>query len=263
MTTSQSSSFLAVLSLYVSLRRSGSTEAEAQNKVRGLVGKLSAADHQALVRASQEWETQQGKKVDQARTENDIRRGGMVISPQAASIYGTSEYDSVSSTNTATALQPVHSVVTCPNCLGKNEGGQTRCAYCGKPLQSIRVTSALNEVDPTWCGPTSKLVLTAQGEATPLEIALRPVMTLGRHTPDEAKADIDLRRYQADDLGVSRLHACLQWQHYRLTVVDLDSKFHTFVNGKQLREGEIVMLTSGDTIRLGALDLSVTFRHEK
>src|SRR5262249_36188005 len=141
MTTAQSSSLLAVLSLYVSLRRSGSTEGEAQNKVRALIGRLSADDRQELIKTLQDWETQHGKKLDQDRTENAIRRGGMVMSPEAASIYGTSEYDSVSSANTATALQPLHSFVTCPSCLGKNEGGQTRCAFCGKPLQSIRVTS--------------------------------------------------------------------------------------------------------------------------
>ena len=52
-------------------------------------------------------------------------------------------------------------------------------------------------------------------------------------------------------LWLSRKHAELNFDDGVLTVQDLDSKNHTYVNGKKVRSGEIREVADGDVLGLG------------
>ena len=65
----------------------------------------------------------------------------------------------------------------------------------------------------------------------------------GRRATDfNANPDIDLGPFQAWDYGVSRLHAKLRFQDNTLTITDLDSVNHTYINGQRLHAHEVRVL---------------------
>ncbi len=238
-----STSLLMILALYTSLRRSGSSEIDAMEKLRQLVHQLSREDRQALIKGIDDWETQYGQRVNQRRAESDA---------------GSTPND-----KDTTVLRPSYQIVMCPSCGKKNDAARLSCAYCGKRLEPDIVASSLADVEPTWFGIHSKLVLTFSGAVQPLELLVETMVTLGRHTADYTVADIDLSAYQADLYGVSRLHAILKRQANTLTLIDMHSTNHTFLNGTRLKDGEVYTLKTGDKIRLGRLGMTVIFKHPK
>lgn len=60
-----------------------------------------------------------------------------------------------------------------------------------------------------------------------------------------------LNEYLRPMVWVSRKHAELTFQDGVLTVQDLDSQNHTYVNGKRVRSGEVRELADGDVLGLG------------
>jgi len=263
MTNSASTSLLTVLSLYTSLRRSGSSERSAQEKLRGLALQLSAGDRKELLKAINDWEAKHGKDVEQHTPIQDKYRATMVISPEAAQVYGSSDYDHISSTSTDTVLKPLRRIISCPACGKKNDSSKPNCAYCGSALEPVEVSNPSHSVADNWFGPDSKLALTINGVPHPVEIPVHSVITFGRHTPDNDTADVDLTEYRGDVFGVSRLHASVKYQNNSLTIVDLQSKNHTYVNEHQLKDSEAYTLSNGDKIRLGNLGITVTFKHSR
>jgi hypothetical protein len=243
MLNSPSTSLLTVLALYTSLRRSGSDEIVAMEKLRELTRQLPPDDRQALIRGIEDWESGSGRQVNQHRAEANA--GG------------------VDSAKVTIALQRPFPVVTCPNCGKKNDGTQFTCAYCGRRLEPDLVASSLADVEPTWFGIYSTLTLTFAGTLQPLELRVRHLLTLGRHTADDMVADVDLSPYQADVHGVSRLHATLKRQGNTLTLVDMKSTNHTFLNGSKLKDGEVYTLKTADQLQLGRLGMTVSFKHPK
>lgn len=263
MINSPPTSLLTMISLYTSLRRSGSTESEAQAKLRGLVGQLSPGDRRELVKRVNGWESEFVGQVAQASVAKGPYLATMVIAPDAAQMYGESRYDQISSTNTNTALEPLHRIVSCLNCGKKNDSAKMMCAYCGNRLEPAEVPPSTAMVTPTWFGPNSKLVLTINGATHPFEIPVPRIVTVGRHTPEDTLSDIDLSGYRADVYGVSRLHASIKRDDNSLTLTDMQSKNHTFLNGNQLKDGEVCTLKSDDKISLGNLVVMLTFKHPK
>jgi pSer/pThr/pTyr-binding forkhead associated (FHA) protein len=73
--------------------------------------------------------------------------------------------------------------------------------------------------------------------------------------------DLDLSPYDALVQGVSRQHAAIRRESGQtLTVVDLSSSNHTYLNGEQLTPHHPTLLRDGDKLRLGRLVLEVYFR---
>ena len=63
-----------------------------------------------------------------------------------------------------------------------------------------------------------------------------------------------------DDSSVSREHARLHVADNTLLVEDLNSMNGTAVNGRKIRAGEAEPVRSGDTLRIGAVELQIIFR---
>src|SRR5262245_38789906 len=90
----------------------------------------------------------------------------------------------------------------------------------------------------------------------------RPILIFNQGAPDEKvypirETPVTIGRSEDQPLciphkSLSRCHARIESRGGRFTVVDLQSKNGTFVNGKKVHEQE---LRPGDTLTLGDLDL--------
>jgi hypothetical protein len=86
-------------------------------------------------------------------------------------------------------------------------------------------------------------------------------MVLGRG--DSATAytpEIDLTRYGAYRLGLSRRHAIIRCQGNMLYLMDLGGRNGTALNGHRLDANQNCLLSSGDEITLGNLRMRVTYQ---
>jgi hypothetical protein len=127
----------------------------------------------------------------------------------------------------------------------------------------VAQANLLDTKGQTWFGYGSKLLLAVNGASDLLEIPLGEIgdaVTLGRHTPDNSLADVDLTECRAEQCGVSRVHASIKRQGVQLALMDLHSTNHTYLNGKQLADDEMCTLTSGDEVFLAELGFTVIFR---
>jgi hypothetical protein len=99
-----------------------------------------------------------------------------------------------------------------------------------------------------------EIALFLPDRAEPIVIEGHDTITLGRK--DELRGIdpiVDLSDYHAKKLGVSRKHAELVFVNFRYYVRDLGSMNGTWLNGKRLNKSDLLLLSSGDALRLGSL----------
>lgn len=163
---------------------------------------------------------------------------------------------------------------TCSNCSAENKEGEIICYRCGQllsqgPVQEQSDTRILrnetkNLAFPSRMWGTSRLdskslvIFRIKGIAEPLQVYLDDEVTMGRSS-SSAEVDVDLNPYGASEKGVSRRHAKLKRQNDTVTVTDLGSSNHTFINGQRIVPEEIRILRDGDELRLGRLIMNVNF----
>lgn len=90
---------------------------------------------------------------------------------------------------------------------------------------------------------------------------ITPEMVFGRgDTATAFVPEIDLTRYGAYRLGLSRRHAILRRQGNLLYLMDLGGRNGTALNGHRLEVNQSCLLSSGDEITLGNLRIRVTYQ---
>jgi hypothetical protein len=107
--------------------------------------------------------------------------------------------------------------------------------------------------------PFDSMALHIMGEKLPYLIH-RGTTLLGRVESSPNAAAIDLSKYYARVLGVSREHAAIRYTESGWMVEDLDSTNGTYVNDSKLTAHQPHPLQNGDTVRLGQLTLFVYFQ---
>lgn len=164
---------------------------------------------------------------------------------------------------------PTNLTITCGNCGKQNPENSKYCYACGNLLVSTTTgkTSQLVEdvEDAAIFGRLSTLSLTIRGfESQPIRIKIEDEQVLiGRSAPDSpTRPDIDLDRFGAKDLGVSRVHAALQRENQTLTLIDKGSVNNTYINGEKVHPHEKRVVRDGDELRFGRLIARVTFQRE-
>ena len=91
-----------------------------------------------------------------------------------------------------------------------------------------------------------------------LIIDLIDTLSIGRcHEDSNSSPDIDLRPFDAEKLGVSRLHLFIKLEGARVVVVDNKSSNGTKVNGHLLQPDKSYPIRNGDELALGALKIQI------
>jgi hypothetical protein len=156
----------------------------------------------------------------------------------------------------------------CSQCHYENKRGAKKCAKCGarlvttipvpdSPPQQPSTTKLTGDVTlPTSLKPET-ILLSIAGFPQPVFIKGSSEIILGRYIPDEPLDVVDLTKYNAHLLGVSRRHAMIRVLHDKYTIEDLGSANGTWLNENRLEPGRPYALTGGDQIRLGQLILFI------
>jgi hypothetical protein len=92
-----------------------------------------------------------------------------------------------------------------------------------------------------------------------LSLQLVKPLVLGRGLALGADELLDLSEYQAYHLGVSRRHCRLQRCDNRLMITDLGSANGTSLNGEPLPANRERLVSHGDLLALGRLNVTVYF----
>lgn len=164
----------------------------------------------------------------------------------------------------------------CPHCGKPNQKNNFICADCGKLLdippqekatRMLMHTTNLEGLRDDYFDADSTLVLRLRGQEKSFQLTDQQLMTgqiVGRNSSGhDPKAQLDLSKFQGEDLGVSRRHAHLRYDPQDKTVrlTDMRSANGTYINGQKLHPGEVRVLRHGDRLRLGKLEIGVTILH--
>ncbi|HEX2622844.1 MAG TPA: FHA domain-containing protein [Phototrophicaceae bacterium] len=108
---------------------------------------------------------------------------------------------------------------------------------------------------------TFRVVLRVLDVNIEIKTQLQAAVIIGRVDPYSSFVpDINLEQADALDAGVSRRHAIILPEDNGLMIKDLDSANGTFINDEQLKPNVPYSIRSGDHLRLGYLELIVTYK---
>ncbi len=152
----------------------------------------------------------------------------------------------------------------CQSCGEENREGSIICRYCGKELRQTLVVHVLHEVKnkpllplPPTEPELTLMILTGQG-VKPLTLPYGKRGTIGRAEREGAiKPHVDLSLFDAAELGVSRIHAAIDYAPEAPTITDLGSTNGTYLNGQRLMPDQPYLLRYADEVRLGKLILYI------
>lgn len=123
---------------------------------------------------------------------------------------------------------------------------------------SPELRKQLAEVSETPQSNERKLVLFFPTDSDPLVIEMTGTITLGRlDLRANIHPTIDLSVYHGAQLGVSRFHAEITLVNGAFHIKDMGSTNGTRVNNKPVAAYRLVPFKSGDTLRLGYLNILV------
>jgi len=161
-----------------------------------------------------------------------------------------------------------NSKTICPECGYNNKPYYTICESCGAVVDvadstlARRVQAATKPIqDDRTVWHISLLI-----DDRELKVKLKPDQraTVGREVPFMLqRPDIDLTTYNAIQMGVSRVHAVLDWQENGVAITDLCSRNGTFINGQRLEELNRYRLQNGDKLRFGHMDIDFSVSEDE
>jgi len=280
---------MVIYAEYVKRRQRGSAMEDVIRELQPMADQLTRRERQQLSQFVQTWEGREGQKYSGLKrpsgansapgapqftttTANPIRPAPPVMPDPGQNrrndILSSSDLKAVE--QTGPAADPNERQI-CPNCGKPNHKKDSYCYACGHILAASKPgTKALSaDLDPEtrWgtahFGYNSTVLLHVRGATKPLEVNPKGELIMGRAADDNVmRPDIDLSPYNAEELGVSRLHAALKRLDNTIAIADLDSKNHTYINGQRLHSHEVRVLRDGDEIRLGKLPIRITFKHQ-
>jgi hypothetical protein len=264
-----------IYSEYISRRQSGDQLEDVVRELQRFAEQLSKGERKQLAQLVQSWEARDGvhykpmpkRPPDAPSTQAQLYAARPIRRLES----GPKHSPTIKPLEAAGPPSDPDQRQVCPHCGKFNHKSDSYCYACGHVLIVPRTgTKALDDTDMDpemrWgtahFGQASVMLLSVRGAPTPIEVTPQAEMIIGRTADQSAMCpDIDLASYNAEQLGVSRLHAALRRMDNTIAIVDLDSVNHTYINGQRLHPKEVRVLRDGDELRLGRLSLKVTFKH--
>jgi hypothetical protein len=256
---------------FTRLRQTGHTRDEAWLSIEDGAKTLPSREYSRLVKMLRDWEAAEGHHFKPSGKadlfETHYQKDEHADSDSAAG-------QSAPRKKVIRRLRPpaAPQSVECPHCKKANDPGAAYCYSCGAPLRVAELpksgetqpVDAPAEHEDCYFGEGMVLYLrVGSGQQMIRIVPRRDEMVIGRTSTDSVMLpDIDLAPFQADTLGVSRLHAGLRRHGDTLVLTDLGSLNHTYINGQQLHAHEVRVLRDGDEIRFGRLVVRAYFRQE-
>jgi hypothetical protein len=293
MPNSPSLGMMDIYSEYVKKRQSGNAMDDVIRELQPYADQLGKSERRQLGQLVQTWEANDGQnyKPIQKRPAEQTHQPPPGATPFGATYFVPSKIMLQGAKpgpirplrappGSGSAIRPIEPIgpaadpdqrQICPNCGKPNHKKDSYCYSCGHILMTKKQsTKALEEemdAATRWgtahLAQTSTILLWVRGVDKPIELAPQGELIMGRSAEQSAmQPDIDLASYNAEDLGVSRLHAALKRMDNTVMITDLNSKNCTYINGQRLHAHEVRVLRDGDEIRLGKLVIKVTFKHQ-
>jgi hypothetical protein len=165
--------------------------------------------------------------------------------------------------------------IFCPSCHLRNESDAKYCTFCGASLDPfIRTALTTRELDEKSKQrrqelsqehlekvPVGSLGLFILDEENPIIISPDAhELILGRIFENAEDTLLDLTRFGAQQLGVSRRHARIAFMGSSFVIQDLGSTNGTWVNNQRLLSNELCVLRNNDIINLAWLFMTVCLR---
>ncbi|MBN2469807.1 MAG: FHA domain-containing protein [Anaerolineae bacterium] len=287
-----------IFSEYVRQRKSGRSQQQVVEFLKPVLARLRQDARQQLIALLRSWEAREGAKYNAAARRLDplVDAAELTAPPKPgedlswmsdleqndASALGQPEANSWQ-LNTESPVHPSvmsedlvqipeEEMIYCPACGRANRKQDVYCFACGEVLVTSTIstrsldpgTEDLRHVSKTYFGRSSALLLHVRNHDRPILVRIQDKneILIGRSSQKTGTIpDVDLSPYSASEAGVSRQHARLKFQDNTITITDLGSVNHTYINGQRLHAHEVRVLRDGDEIRLGRLSVRVAFQH--
>jgi hypothetical protein len=147
----------------------------------------------------------------------------------------------------------------CAKCGAKLEPDSVFCHMCGTRVGPGRASPPQPSIAPSKSVPhgTPSVILAVGDRKVRVRFPTgTSAVVLGRTDPvREQYPDVDLTLFGGAELGVSRLHARLSYEGGRFYLEDLQSTNRTYIGETELAPREPRVLSSGQVIRLGRLEM--------
>lgn len=165
----------------------------------------------------------------------------------------------------------------CPVCHLINDVDTTVCKYCQSPLNAnagAAPTTGLVDMSSELADellleqitknhpPTSQglsIFLLKNGQL--IDLCMESKFTLGRADDSNSEPMIDLTKFDAFSMGISRHHAIIKAVDDKYVLADTNSSNGTWLNGNRVMPNKPHDLPSGSVIQLGRLKLVVIYLH--
>lgn len=171
-------------------------------------------------------------------------------------------------------------MITCQVCGNKEFHGVLFCGECGSQIaftsgQKINtvvysdkmrgVSRDISNTIPKKLLEERDFLLYHPETEEALDLPVQNEFSIGRLVEGQVIApDVDLNKYEAFHLGVSRLHATIRIdpQQNKVFVIDQGSANGTYVNGYEIPANSETPINHGDVLTLGKFNLKVILPSE-
>jgi hypothetical protein len=257
----QSTSQLAdIYSYYISIRQGGAAVPEAIDAIGYLVDQISEDERTQLMDLLSGWEIRVGQELPEfPPMDNHLVDDETAQLPEN---WLQSDSDQ----------GPQFARKECSHCGKPYQDNDFYCSRCGQVVQFISETNkvSLNAITNTNILPNSTsagteltIALQVGNLSTPLWVQINDEIIIGRSAPGgPIRPDVDLGAFEAETLGVSRLHMSLKREEKAILLTDLDSRNGTYLNGERVFVDQFRVLRHGDELRLGKLVIKVWFNYK-
>jgi len=167
----------------------------------------------------------------------------------------------------------MNDAIFCLVCHHKISADAKLCSFCGAPVTRSRpperstlkvapipvATAGLESLSKRYLPklPENSFALFIMEDDNPLIVKNSEVIYLGRFAQNPTSSSVDLTKYGAAEMGVSRSHARINWSEGIYELEDLASSNGTWLNYQRLAYGTSYELHNGDVILLGQLQLTI------